>query len=212
MRALTLGGASAGAVRDALSLREFLGLAPGESVPAHSSLCRIRGACRWRYTTNCLSLCCTFWKKPVCCMAKIRERRLCHGGERGHEEHCEMEQIRAQWPLCIPSENQQPPFNGLLYVVPLVATRSEASARMWRVNQTFVSSARWQPRDKNNKGRTRRPALCTSFVRQDQLTSSRTESRSGRLGDCRPGSVPAPRCLRGYSHSSGSARPRSCPS
>ena len=65
--ASTLGPASAGAARDAPSLQEFLGLAPGESVPAHSSLC------------------CTFWKKPVCCMAKIRERRLCHGGERGHE-------------------------------------------------------------------------------------------------------------------------------
>ena len=52
--ASTLGPASAGAVRDALSLREFLGLASGESVPAHSSLC------------------CTFWKKPVCCMAKMR--------------------------------------------------------------------------------------------------------------------------------------------
>ena len=83
--ASTLGPASAGAVRDALSLQEFLGLAPGETVPAHSSLCCTGGACRWRYTTSCLSLCWAFWKKPVCCMAKIRDRRLCHGGECGHE-------------------------------------------------------------------------------------------------------------------------------
>ena len=41
--ASTLGPASAGAVCDALFLREFLGLAPDETVPAHSSLCCIRG-------------------------------------------------------------------------------------------------------------------------------------------------------------------------
>ena len=41
-KASILSAASADAARDSLSLREFIGLAPGESVPGHFSLCRIR--------------------------------------------------------------------------------------------------------------------------------------------------------------------------
>lgn len=51
--ASTLGPASAGAARDALSLQEFLGLAPGETVPDHFSLCRIRGAGRRLAPVHC---------------------------------------------------------------------------------------------------------------------------------------------------------------
>ena len=51
--ASTLSAASAAAARCVLSLLEFLGLAPGETVPDHFSLCRIRGAGRRLASVHC---------------------------------------------------------------------------------------------------------------------------------------------------------------
>ncbi len=51
--ASTLSAASAGAARDALFLREFLGLASGEPVSDHPSLCRIWGAGRRLAPVHC---------------------------------------------------------------------------------------------------------------------------------------------------------------
>lgn len=51
--ASTLSAASAAAARGVLSLLEFLGLAPGETVPDHFSLCRIRGAGRRLAPVHC---------------------------------------------------------------------------------------------------------------------------------------------------------------
>ena len=56
---------------DSLSLREFLGLGPPNPCPT-IPLCAVSGgACRWKFITKCLSLCCGFWSRPICLTGNI---------------------------------------------------------------------------------------------------------------------------------------------